>query len=274
MPAMMRSPVLVAFFAWLLSACAGGGSAMPAVAPAPPMPEAVAAAPPSPIVAEPFAAGGAGNLFAAPGAGQPPPPPPPPPAKGLPGPEEATTVSRARREAMIIYTASLVLAVYQVEQNLSKIEEIATASGGYLGSRNDDSITVRIPRAKFHDVVASVEKLGDVIHRKVDAQDVSDQVVDLEARLKNARAMRDRLASLLTGAPATKDALEIEKELSRVMGDIESIEGKLTLLADKIAYSTLSVSFQPLQVAEVHSMARLPFPWLQSLGLPGLLRVN
>jgi len=167
-----------------------------------------------------------------------------------------------------------VLAVYQVDASLTHIEELARTLGGYLASRTDAAIVVRIPRARFQEALAEVAKVGDVLHREVEAQDVSDQVVDLEARLKNARAVRDRLAQLLQGATATKDALEIEKELARVMGDIEVMEGKLQLFADKIAYSTVTVRFQPLSTSDVHVMARLPFPWLQELGLGPLLQVK
>jgi Domain of unknown function (DUF4349) len=177
-------------------------------------------------------------------------------------------------DAMLIYAATLVIAVYQVEASLGKIEEIARGSGGYLANRTDAAITVRIPRARFQEVLGKIEKLGDVLHRTVTADDVTDQVVDLEARLKNARAMRERLAELLHGATATKDALEIEKELSRVMGDIESMEGKLKLFSDKIAYSTVTATFEPVHDSEVHAIARLPLPWLQELGLSSLLRVQ
>jgi hypothetical protein len=175
---------------------------------------------------------------------------------------------------MLIYTATLILAVYQVESSLDRIEELARSVGGYLANRSDAQIIVRIPRAKFQEALAGTEKLGDVLHRDVQAEDVGDQVVDLEARLKSARAVRERLSQLLQGATATKDALEIERELARVMADIESMEGKLQLFADKMAYSTLTVRFQALHTNEVHAMARLPFPWLQELGLSPLLRVK
>jgi len=189
-------------------------------------------------------------------------------------PTTATPAPPPRRESLLIYTATLVLAVFQVDASLTKIEELSRSVGGYLASRNDTSIVIRVPRARFQEALGEVAKIGDVLHRNVEAQDVSDQVVDLEARLKNARAVRDRIAQLLQGATATKDALEIEKELARVMGEIELMEGKLQLFADKIAYSTVTVNFQALHTSEVHAMARLPFPWLQELGLSTLLQVR
>jgi hypothetical protein len=202
--------------------------------------------------------------------------PPKPTTAPTPSPDTppAQVAPAPHRESLLIYTATLVLAVYQVEASLTRIEEIARTVGGYLASRNDAAIVIRVPRARFHESLDEIAKLGDVLHRDVEAQDVSDQVVDLEARLKSARAVRERLAQLLQGATATKDALEIEKELARVMSEIEVMEGKLQLFADKVAYSTVTVRFQPLQNSDVHVMARLPFPWLQELGLAPLLRVK
>ena len=133
---------------------------------------------------------------------------------------------------------------------------------------------MRIPRDRFQDVIAKIEKLGDVTHRDIKAQDVTDEFVDLQARLKNAYNIRDRLSDLLTRA-AVKDALEIEKELGRVTEDIERMEGRLKLLRDQIAFSTITVTFTPLAPQTVHDSSLLaPFPWLQDLGLGSLLNVH
>lgn len=176
--------------------------------------------------------------------------------------------------AMLIYTATLQMAVYQVEPGLEAVEKVARDVGGYLSSRQDNAITVRVPRDKFDDAVGSIEKLGDVTHRDIKAQDVTDEYVDIAARLKNAYAIRDKLNELLSRA-AVKEALEIEKELGRVTEDIERMEGKLKLLRDQIAFSTITVSFTPLATQQVKDSSLLaPFPWLQDIGLQSLLNVH
>jgi hypothetical protein len=176
--------------------------------------------------------------------------------------------------AMLIYTANLTMAVYQVEPGLDGVEKVARACGGYLSSRQDTSITVRVPRDRFDDAVTRIEKLGDVTHRDIKAQDVTDEFVDLQARLKNAYAMRDRLTDLLAKA-AVKEAIEIDKELGRITEEIERMEGKMKLLRDKMAFSTITVSFAALTVQAVHDSSLLaPFPWLQDLGLGALLDVR
>lgn len=175
---------------------------------------------------------------------------------------------------LIIYTATVTMAVYQVEPGLDAVEKIARELNGYLAQRGDKQITVRVPRAKFDEALRRVQASGDVIHRDVNAEDVTDQYVELETRLKNARAMRDRLEQLLARA-AVKEAVEIEKELGRVTGDIEAMEGKLKVLRDKIAYSTITVVFEPRGASAVRDVPlRLPFGWLGGLGLPRLLSLG
>ena len=176
--------------------------------------------------------------------------------------------------AMLVYTASLGMAVYQVEPGLDGVEKIAREVGGYLSSRQDTSITVRVPRDRFDEAVGRIEKLGDVTHRDIKAQDVTDEFVDLQARLKNAYSIRDRLQDLLSRA-AVKEALDIEKELGRVTEDIERMEGRMKLLRDQIAFSTITVSFTALAAQTVKDTTLLaPFPWLQDLGLGMLLDVH
>jgi len=174
----------------------------------------------------------------------------------------------------LIYTARITMAVYQVGPGLDLVERIGLDLGGYLSQKTDHEVTIRVPRAHFDEALKKVEASGDVVHREISAQDVTDEFVDLESRLRNARAMRDRLQQLLSKA-AVKEALEIEKELGRITGDIEVMEGKLKLLRDRIGYSTITVSFQARGAGAVRDMPlRLPFPWLSNLGLSRLLSLQ
>jgi hypothetical protein len=112
-----------------------------------------------------------------------------------------------------------------------------------------------------------------VLHRDVQAEDVTDAFVDTEIRIKNARAMQVRLKTLLDKS-SVKEALEIEKELRRVTEELELLEGRLKLLKDKIAYSSITVSFEARGSAIQATRIKLPFPWLGRLGLPSLLSLS
>jgi hypothetical protein len=198
-----------------------------------------------------------------------------PPSAAPRRPEASPVASDAAHDvSLIIYSAHVTMSVYQVDASLDAVEQIARELGGYLATRADQEITIRVPRARFDEAVHRIEQSGDVVHRDVSAEDVTDQFVDLEIRLRNARAMRDRLQLLLAKADV-KEALEIEKELGRVTGEIERIEGKLKLLRDKIAYSTITVTFEGRGAGTLQTPPhRLPFSWLREMGLPNLLNLN
>ena len=206
-----------------------------------------------------------------------PPPPPPIPQASQPSPtmktEKDATQEPAQSRDLVIYTARFTMAVYQVDQGLSAVEKIAKDNGGYLDQKKDREITIRIPRARFEMTLAAVDKIGDVLHREIQAQDVTDEHVDLEIRIKNARAMQRRLSDLLAKANV-KEALEIEKELHRVTEELERLEGRMKVLKDKIAFSTLTVAFEPRNAAIATTRARLPFAWLRQLNLPSLLSLT
>jgi hypothetical protein len=231
------------------------------------------------------------NELAAPAAGAAPakapapPPPPPPQAGGQPQTTDPrkgdaskdaphTEGTEAPHEtSMLIYTARVTMAVYQVDQGLVAVEKIARDNGGYLALKRDKEIVIRVPRIRFEPALAQIDKIGDVLHRDVQAQDVTDEFVDTEIRIKNGRAMQARLKILLDKANV-KEALEIEKEMRRVTEELELLEGKLKLLKDKIAYSTITVAFEPRGSTIQATRIKLPFPWLQQLGLPTLLQLS
>lgn len=227
------------------------------VAPTQPAP----APPPMPMKKPAGGLGGAAAPAAAGGA-----------ATGPKGPTPATDAT-PHEKTMLVYTAQLTMAVYQVEPGLDAVEKVARDVGGYLAVRGDRRIEIRVPREKFQQALRAIEGTGDVLHRDVRAEDVTDRYVDTESRLRNARSMRLRLQQLLERAQV-KEAIEIEKELGRVTQEIEILEGKLKLLKDQIAFSTITVEYSPKSAAIARTTYGLPFPWLSRLGLPNLLRLN
>jgi hypothetical protein len=236
----------------------------------------------------------------------PPQPPPPPPAPPKPAtsptdkkianvelehasdvasttkvkPAPATTSTAADQDVtphksdFLIYTAQITMAVYQVEPGLAAVEQIARDLGGYLAVRNDSSITIRVPRGAFDEAIRRIGLTGDVVHKEVTAEDVTDKYVDMESRLRNAKAMRDRLQDLLQKANV-KEAIEIQAQLGKVTEEIEVLEGQLKLMRDKIAYSSIAVNFAARGQGALQDMPlRLPFPWLNELGLPRLMSLH
>ncbi len=216
---------------------------------------------------------GVPEMADAPAAPPPPPPPGNPSAASTKKNDETSRAVAGHDSTMLVYTANMNLAVYLVDQAIGQVEQIAKDNGGFLSSRGDNQIVIRVPRSRFQAALAAVEKTGDVLHRDVRAEDVTDAYMDLEVRIKNARAMRDQLAALLQKANV-KEALEIERELGRVTEELERMEGQMKLLKDKLAYSTITVTYAARGSTIEANKVRLPFPWLSSLGLPSLLRLE
>jgi hypothetical protein len=173
---------------------------------------------------------------------------------------------------LLAYEATVTLGVYGVEQAMATVVGLSRGLGGQLVVRNDDRVVFRVPRAEFDAALARIDGLGDVIHRDVHAEDVGDRYRDLEIRIRNARAVRDRLAELLARAATVDDSLKIEAQLGRVTEELELLRGEFEQLGSRVAFSKITVLFQARHTDVVLDEAmRLPFPWLKDLGLQKLL---
>ncbi len=107
------------------------------------------------------------------------------------------------------------------------------------------SLKLRLPPAQVDAVVAWLAKRGDILDKRINATDVSRTLFDQELALTNLQATSDRLQRLLDqGGLAMADILAIEKELTRIRGEIEGIKGSKRFLEDRVALATLDVSLR------------------------------
>jgi hypothetical protein len=154
------------------------------------------------------------------------------------------------------------LEVSDAEVSLTSITELMTANGGYLSGSSrygqDDqlyvSATFRVPATNFDSVMSRLRKEGDVLSEDVSSYEVTMQLVDLEARLKNLRASETAFVALLKRATTVSDVVAVQAELSRIQGDIESFEAQRAALADQVAMSNINVTLQ-LPVSPVNNAA-------------------
>src|SRR4029453_10927260 len=103
--------------------------------------------------------------------------------------------------------------------------------------------TLRVPGARLTDVLARLRALGEVTQDQQNAQDVSDQLVDLDARLRNARATEQRLSDLLKNRTGKlTDVLEVEQQITRVRLDIERLDAEKTNMTRRVAYRTIDLT--------------------------------
>jgi hypothetical protein len=122
-------------------------------------------------------------------------------------------------------------------------------SGGHQAA----SVTYRIPAARWTEAVTGLRALGHkVLSEDTDAQDVTAQVVDLDARIANLRTSEAALQGIMSRATTITDVLKVQQELTGVRGDIESMTAQRDNLADQAAMGTLEVGFSvPVDEAAV-----------------------
>jgi hypothetical protein len=157
------------------------------------------------------------------------------------------------RNRMLIWHAWLSLEVASVSKAVSRITDIASQSGGYVQSRSDSGekradMTLRVPVDALKPTMVFLESIGEVTGRGMSSEDVTEQYVDTDARLKTMIALRDRLRTLLDKARDVKDILAIEKELGRVQADIDSMQARLKALKGKVDLASINVSIKQQRV--------------------------
>ncbi|MGN9807921.1 DUF4349 domain-containing protein [Micromonospora sp. BQ11] len=150
----------------------------------------------------------------------------------------------------IVYTGSMRVQVRNVDQAARDAITLATAAGGFVGgdqrrSAGGDAtadLTLRVPAAKFTGVVDELAKLGTRQQQEINTQDVTEETVDLDARITTQRARVDNARRLLSRATSIGDLVSLENELARREADLASLEAKKRRLADLTALSTITVS--------------------------------
>lgn len=162
----------------------------------------------------------------------------------------AGTVSVDRKT---ITTVDMTLEVDEVPAAIEQISTSARTFGGYVsgssvyshtydsGSWKDGYITVRVPEAEHPLFLEEVEKLGEVTSRSVSGQDVTEEYIDVTARLENLKRQEKRLYEVLNMSRTVEEVLSVEKEIERVRGEIDSLTGRLNYLNDRVEYSTISI---------------------------------
>jgi hypothetical protein len=187
-----------------------------------------------------------------------------------------TTDARDLSGPLLIYTATLHMAVFEVRATQAQLIERARAMGGLLFVQTDDRLVVRVPAARFDEYLAGVGELGDVLHRDVQAQDVGEEFRDVALRIRNLEVTRQRVEALLAQARNVEEALAVQRELERITTELEALRGRQRYLADRISLSTITFVFQPRprEALEQPEIFQLPFGWLEQLGLSNLLEVR
>jgi hypothetical protein len=199
-------------------------------------------------------------------AGVPPPEPMPPPA-----PEEAppmwggdkdsapAALPSTPEERMIVRTGEMSLIVDDVTQAVEEIAQLAASYDGYVvssdiyGEEEDmrGRISIRVPDERFDQALTELRDLAvRVESESTSSEDVTEEYIDLEARLKNAEATEQQYLALLEKATDVEDILRIYDSLSRVRQEIEQIKGRMQYLERTTSMSLIWVRLEPETTAK------------------------
>jgi len=152
----------------------------------------------------------------------------------------------------IIYNAQVDLVVESMTATAEAVTRLVKANGGYISETNSVSYSqqqrqatwkVRVPVDRFDAFLAEVGRLGELQKNHLDSQDVTQEYYDIDARIANKQQEEKRLLKHLADSTGKlEDILAVERELSRVRGEIEQMQGRLRFLANQTALSTVTIS--------------------------------
>jgi hypothetical protein len=159
----------------------------------------------------------------------------------------------APTERVVVRSGDLVISVESLDETSLEVERLITESGGFVERSNatQDSnvwLRCRVPASQLDPVMDAISSLGSEKRRSVSAADVTEQYTDLQTRLRNNIALRERLQALLKRASDVEDVLSIERELNRIQSEIESMQARFDRLKSEVELSALSITLQRKQI--------------------------
>jgi len=160
-------------------------------------------------------------------------------------------------ERKIIRNADLTLEVSSPAEAQRKVSSIAESSGGFVVTSEskqredvepakrtrDIKLVVRVPSSHFEAAAAAIEGLAtNVVQRNIAGEDVTEQFIDLEARLKTQKALELQFLGIMKQATKVADALEVQRQIAEVRTEIEKLEGRKRFLENRSSLSTITVN--------------------------------
>ena len=164
--------------------------------------------------------------------------------------DDDTSETRAARP-QLIRRATLSLDVDSVDQGFSQIRTIVNAQNGdvlemqdYGDRQRSVSFTLRVPQERLDATLDALAELGEIRGRSIETEDVSDQLVDLQARISNSKKSEAALQEIMSRSGEIADVLEVSRELSNVRQEIETMSALQKKLQTQVRYSTIRLNLQ------------------------------
>ncbi len=155
----------------------------------------------------------------------------------------------------LIRNGNLDFKTNDVKKTKVEIEKISNELKGYISAENENNYgdrlqynqTIRVPADQFDNLVTRLESLAlKVENKSINTQDVTEEFIDVEARLKTKKELEARYSEILKQAKTVADILAIESQIATVRSEIESMTGRLNYLKNQVSFSTLQVSYHEI----------------------------
>lgn len=182
---------------------------------------------------------------------------------------QASSPEAVSSDKKVIKNGNLTLKVENTENSAQKISEIIKNQNGEIFSTNffervkgqkSGSLTVKIPVDKFEATLALIKTVAtQVVSESTTGQDITEQYSDLQAQLKNKRAEEQSFVKILDRAGDIDDVLAVTKQIARVRGEIERLEGRIKFMDSQTNMSTIVIALsEDIEIAPVQNDWR---PW-------------
>jgi hypothetical protein len=171
--------------------------------------------------------------------------------------DQTANAQTAPVERKIIRNADLQLETDAPETAQQKITTIAESKNGFVvestqsasnvksATRDTVTMTIRVPAEKFNETLDEIRAAGSrIVSETVKGQDVTEEFIDIEARLKTKKALEEQFLEIMKRSNTVQDALDVQRQIAEVRGEIEKIEGRKRFLENQASLSTIKVRLQ------------------------------
>jgi hypothetical protein len=153
-------------------------------------------------------------------------------------------------QRQVIYQATVSLEVNTVPSALTQVQTLAKSLGGWVDNissyggqtQTQATITIRVPQDQFFTALDNLQNLGTVQSQNVSSQDVTEQYIDLEARLKSSQLEKQSLQALLDKVATVNDEILIQGQLTQVESQIESLQGQINYIQNRVDMASITVT--------------------------------
>ncbi len=160
-------------------------------------------------------------------------------------------ISPSALTRQVIRMAELTVEVRDVDEGAKSLMRIAEMAGGFVASTtvvrqtpSYGTFVLRVPASQFAPVLERIERMGEVKERHVSGQDITEEFIDLQARIHNLERHERQLLTFMDRATKVADLLAIEQELARVRGEIEQSTGRLRFMSNRVELAAVEVTLR------------------------------